>query len=128
MSGKNAVHGLKLSIISITILLASSAAMVFLTADPLTSAAMAIAAILFMACLAIMFMALRKFGNEEMDAGSRLVKTANSFGFAAFAALLLALDYRLYQLNWAYAAVVLLLAAVVAFKVARIGKESMKYW
>ncbi|MFH1285712.1 MAG: hypothetical protein ABIH99_03965 [Candidatus Micrarchaeota archaeon] len=128
MSGENAVKALKLSVVSLTAVFGFSLIGAFFIEGAVLKALFSLSALLLMACLALLFMALRKFGNEEMEVGSQLVKRANFLGFGAFGALVIALAINLHASEPLASYVFIALSALIFGWVLSFGKKKFKYW
>ena len=86
---------------------------------------LALSAVAFFSSLALVLMALRKFGNNEAQAGSLLVRKSNLFGFAGFLFLSAAMAVALG--GWEGGGLVVAVALVFAW-LYWFGKRSMRYW
>lgn len=128
MGALEAVQATKISVISLSIILGFLLLTFPITHHPLILFMFAGAIISFMICLALLFMALRKFGNEEIESGSKIVKKANLFGFLAFALVILGISVKLYDVNPFYTALFLFISFLLFVWVFMFGKREFKYW
>lgn len=121
-AGKQAAQAAATASLSLAVLLAAAIAAFFLGPK---SVFLALAVLALSAAFFLLSLALRKFANDEVRAGSLVVKKANLFAGAGFALLMLAITERLDGAE----SIVFSAAALAVFAwLAWFGKKTMKYW
>ena len=121
-AGDAAVAGAAIGALAISILLGAEVVGFFAAWK---SVWLALSALCLLVCLSLLLMALRKFGNDEVPAGSRIVQKANAFGSAGFLFLAAAMAVAL----GGFEGTAFFAAALAVFAwLWRFGKKNMKYW
>ena len=128
----NPVKATNSAVISLGILtgfvLLSVVSLVISNARQIPIISMSVSFLFFSITLMILLMASRKFGNNEIDSGSRLVKKANIFGFGGLFLLYLSITYLLYNKYPIFSAVFAIVAILSIIYFWNIGKNTFRYW
>ena len=129
---KNAVKSTNFAILCLGIIagltLLSICILVILNKFPFSTLSLSFSFLFITIALNILFMAARKFGNNELEAASELVKKANIFWFLGLLSIYLSIIFFLLSIEYTFALAFSIIAIILVLYLLRTGKKYLKYW
>ena len=123
-----ASKGARASAISLSLVLGFLLLALFTNQEVEVQFLLALAELSLMACIFLLFLAMRKFGNNEFKAGSEIVRNANFAGTAGYGFVVLATGIILWKSEPLFAGMFLAFAALTFSWLFKFGKKRMYYW